>query len=176
MSELWIKNRRESDLCSCEETYAVTNKAQKKNSEASMGFKHMTSTILVRILLYWLSYEASQEAGQVWVLFTPVIWREWCEVYNDHSDHMTELWLKNRSERDLCSCEVTYAVTNKAQKKFLILSISEIHVDTMCMMEMTWKDFRCFIRILCNYFILYTCVKVNCGIWLHQRNMHDPWQ
>ena len=30
MSELWIKNRRESDLCSCEETYAVTNKAQKK--------------------------------------------------------------------------------------------------------------------------------------------------
>ena len=130
-------------------TYAVTNKAQKKNSEASMGFKHMTSAILVRILLYWLSYEASQEAGQVWVLFTPVIWREWCEVYNDHSDHMTELWLKNRSERDLCSCEVTYAVTNKAQKKFLILSISEIHVDTMRTMEMTWKDFRCFIRIYC---------------------------
>ena len=39
--ELWIKNRSESDLRSCE--------AVKKNkSEASMGFEPMTSVILVR--------------------------------------------------------------------------------------------------------------------------------
>ena len=31
--------------------------------------------------LYQLSYEASPEAGQVWVRFIPVIWREWHEVY-----------------------------------------------------------------------------------------------
>ena len=31
---------------------------------------------------------------------------------------MSELQMKNRSERDLRSCEVTYAVTNKAQKNF----------------------------------------------------------
>ena len=31
-------------------------------------------------------------------------------------DHMSELWIRNRSERDLCSFEVT--VTNRAQKKF----------------------------------------------------------
>ena len=31
---------------------------------------------------------------------------------------MSELRIKNRSEKDLRSCEVTYVVTNKAQKKF----------------------------------------------------------
>ena len=31
---------------------------------------------------------------------------------------MSELRIKNRNERDLRSCEVTEAVTNKAQKKF----------------------------------------------------------
>ena len=30
---------------------------------------------------------------------------------------VSELRIKNRSESDLRSCEVTYAVTNKAQKK-----------------------------------------------------------
>ena len=30
---------------------------------------------------------------------------------------MSELRTKNKSERDLCSCEVTLAVTNKAQKQ-----------------------------------------------------------
>ena len=34
---------------------------------------------------------------------------------------MSALRIKNRSERDLRSCEVTYAVTNKAQKKILRL-------------------------------------------------------
>ena len=44
---------------------------------------------------------------------------------------MSELWIKNRSERDLCSCEVTEAVTNKAQKKFY--SLSAIHsYDIYC--------------------------------------------
>ena len=33
-------------------------------------------------------------------------------------DHMSELRIKDRSERDLHSCEVTWAVANKAQKKF----------------------------------------------------------
>ena len=41
-----------------------------------------------------------------------VIWRE---VYIYDEDHMSELWIKNRRERDLRSCEVTQAVTNKAQ-------------------------------------------------------------
>ena len=31
---------------------------------------------------------------------------------------MSELRIKKRNERDLCSCKVTWAVTNKAQKKF----------------------------------------------------------
>ena len=39
---------------------------------------------------------------------------EWC-VYD--KDHMSALRIKNRSESDLRSCEVTEAVTNKAQKK-----------------------------------------------------------
>ena len=38
----------------------------------------------------------------------------WREVYMI----MSELWIKNRSEWDLHSCEVTWAGTNKAQKKF----------------------------------------------------------
>ena len=31
---------------------------------------------------------------------------------------MSELWIKNRSERDLQSCEITSAGTNKAQISF----------------------------------------------------------
>ena len=33
-------------------------------------------------------------------------------------DHVSELRIESRNERDLRSCEVTEAVTNKAQKKF----------------------------------------------------------
>ena len=48
MSELWIENRSERDLCSCEVTFkTVTNKAR-KISEAPTGFKPMTSAIPVR--------------------------------------------------------------------------------------------------------------------------------
>ena len=39
----------------------------------------------------------------------------WC-VYD--KDHMSALWIKNTSESDPHSYEVTYTVTNKAQKKF----------------------------------------------------------
>ena len=42
-------------------------------------------------------------------------WTMW-SVYD--KDHMSELRIENRSERDLRSCEVTQAVTNKAQKNF----------------------------------------------------------
>ena len=47
MGEPRIENRSERDLCSCEVTKAVTNKAQKKNSEAPTGFEPMTSVIPV---------------------------------------------------------------------------------------------------------------------------------
>ena len=46
MSELRIENRRERDLRSCEVT--VTNIKSQKNSEATTGFKPMTSVIPVR--------------------------------------------------------------------------------------------------------------------------------
>ena len=42
------------------------------------GFKGIRTDDLrdTGAMLYWLSYEASPEAGQVRVQFTPVIWRE----------------------------------------------------------------------------------------------------
>ena len=53
-------------------------------------------------MLYQLSYEASPEAGQVRIQFIPVVWRD---AYD--KNNMSELRIKNRSERDLRSCEVT---------------------------------------------------------------------
>ena len=44
--ELWIKNRSESDLRSCEAIFQI-------NSEASMGFEPMTSAIPVRCSINW---------------------------------------------------------------------------------------------------------------------------
>ena len=32
------------------------------------------------------------------------------------TDHMSELRIKNESERDICSCELTSAATNKEKK------------------------------------------------------------
>ena len=56
-------------------------------------------------MLYRPSYEALLEAGQVWVLFIPVIWREWGVVYM-----IKIIWVhcriqeyKNTSESDLSS-------------------------------------------------------------------------
>ena len=34
-----------------------------------MGFEPMTSAIAINVMLYQLSYEASLEAGQVWVIY-----------------------------------------------------------------------------------------------------------
>ena len=43
---------------------------------------------------------------------------------------MSELRIKNRNESDLRSCEVTLAVTNKAQKKFC--SSNGIRTHDLC--------------------------------------------
>ena len=51
-------------------TKAVAKKAQKKISEASV----------TDAMLYQMSYEALLEAGDEWVQFIPVIWREWNDV------------------------------------------------------------------------------------------------
>ena len=70
-------NRSESDLRSCEATWAVAKKARKKNLRRQQDlilwppwYRH--------VMLYHLSYEASLEAGQERVQFMPVIWRETC--------------------------------------------------------------------------------------------------
>ena len=79
-SALWIKNGSESDPRSYEVNFtAVTNKAQKK-FQGSNGIRthHLHD---IGAMLYWLSYEASLEAGQVLVQFIPIIWREWHDVY-----------------------------------------------------------------------------------------------
>ena len=38
-------------------------------------------------------------------------------------DHMSELWIENRSERDLCSCEVTQ-LQIKLRKIFFALFVT----------------------------------------------------
>ena len=103
--ELWIKNTSERDLCSYEVSWAVTKKAQKK----FWGFNGIWTHDLrdTGAMLYRLSYEASLEAGQVRVQFIPVIWREWGNVHTIWIIIIYELWIKNRSENDLCSCEAT---------------------------------------------------------------------
>ena len=65
-------------------------------------------------MLYQLRFEASLEAGQVWIQFIPIIWRRmtWC-VYD--KDHMSALWMKNTSESDPHSYEVTLAVKNSPE-------------------------------------------------------------
>ena len=69
-----------SDPHSCEATKAVAKKAQKK----IWGFKRVQTHDLrdTDAMLYQLSFEASLEAGQEWVQFIPIIWREW-DVYAD---------------------------------------------------------------------------------------------
>ena len=64
-------NTNESDPHSYEATKAVGKKAQKK----VWGFNGIRTHELrdTGAMLYQLSYEA----GQVWVQFIPVIWREW---------------------------------------------------------------------------------------------------
>ena len=49
-------------------------------------------------------------------LVTKTEWRE--AVYD--KDHTSELRIKNRSERDLCSCEVTWAVTSSFSGLYFI--------------------------------------------------------
>ena len=55
-------------------TLAITNKAQKKFWGSNGILTHDLRN--TGVMLYQLSYEASLEAGQVWVQFMPVIWRE----------------------------------------------------------------------------------------------------
>ena len=68
MKVIWPRTSYEVTLT------AVTNKAQKKfwgSNGIPTHDLHDTGA-----MLYQLSYEASLEAGQVWVQFIPVIWRE----------------------------------------------------------------------------------------------------
>ena len=60
-------------------------------------------------MLYQVSYEVPLEAGQVQVQFIPVNMKRmtWCVYDKDHNNIMSALWIKNTSESDTRSYEVT---------------------------------------------------------------------
>ena len=77
MSELWIKNRRENDLLSCEVTKKLQTKwSYKQSAETKIWGLNGIRTHDLRdtgAMLYRLNYEASTGAGQLRVQFIPVI-------------------------------------------------------------------------------------------------------
>ena len=95
MSELRIENTSERDLCSCEVTRAVTNKAQ-KSSEAPTGFEPMTSAIPVRCSTDWAIWSLAQNRSGTSSIYTRYMKRMMWSVYD--KDHMSELWIENRSD------------------------------------------------------------------------------
>ena len=95
----------ERDLCSCEVTLSSY-----KNSEAPIGFKPMTSTIPVWCSTDWAMKPRRKQARGEFNL-CPLYMKRMTWMVHD-KDHTSELRIKNRHERDLCSCEV---ITNKAQ-------------------------------------------------------------
>ena len=60
-------------------TKAVAKKAKNKFWGSNGIQTH--DRFITRAMLYQLSYEALLEAGQEWVQYIPVIWREWHYVY-----------------------------------------------------------------------------------------------
>ena len=83
---------------------------------------------------------------------------------------MYELRIKNRSKNDLCSCEATKAVTNKAHKTtstgFEPRSFASHHIDFMeIMVQMQSKAFFATVyKLLCScedHFRLLFCIDIN---------------
>ena len=74
MSALRLKNTSESEP----HIYVVTW-AQKKFWGSNGIWAHDLHD--TSAMLYQLDYAALLEAGQVWVQFIPLIWREWHDVY-----------------------------------------------------------------------------------------------
>ena len=105
MCELRIENRRERDLRS----YEVIKQLQIKprnNSEAPTGSNPWPPR-------YWCDalptevWSLARSRSGASSIYTRYMKRMMWSVY--HKDHMSELWIENRSERDLRSCEVTWA-------------------------------------------------------------------
>ena len=71
-----------------------------------MGFKPMTSAILVRCSTDWVMKPIAASRSGVSSIYTCYIKRMMWSLYD--KDHMSELRIKNRSERDLCKHVVQY--------------------------------------------------------------------
>ena len=90
------------------------------------------------------------------------------DVYNyNDKDHMSALQLKNTSESDLRSYEVTEAVTNKAQALFVgaptgfkpMTSAILVGRSTQWAMKPCWKQVKCefSLYLLYEFFLGFIC-------------------
>ena len=110
--EQWIKNRSESDLCSCEAV--KKNKNKNKKQKKIWGSNRIwiydlrgTSAMLYQLSCIVWSFVGSRSRASS--IYTSCMQRvRWCAY---ELNHKYELWIKNRSESDLHSCEATYFFT-----------------------------------------------------------------